>query len=104
MINVDFINHILKKFRSPHLSIYITDAETRILSATNEERIGKTSRTANYIISIMHPATIESNEAESTDSGVVIYGAPVIEANNLFGTVIVRGPAGQRSKPGIPLE
>lgn len=100
MINVDFINHILEKFRSPHLSIYITDAETRILSATNEERIGKTSRTASYIISIMHPATIESNEAEATDSGAVVYGAPVMEANNLFGTVIVRGPAGSAVQTG----
>ncbi|HHW11373.1 MAG TPA: hypothetical protein GXX33_00010 [Firmicutes bacterium] len=100
MINVDFINHILEKFRSPHLTIYITDAETRILSATNEERIGQTSRTASYIISIMRPATIESNAAESTDAGVVVYGTPVMKENNLFGTVIVRGPAGAAVQTG----
>lgn len=100
MINVDFLNHILDKFRSPQLSIYITDAETRILSATNEERIGKTSRTASYIISIMHPATIESNGADPTELGLVVYGAPVMEANDLFGTVIVRGPAGAAVQTG----
>lgn len=90
MVNIEFINHILEKFHSPNLSVYITDAQTRILSATNEERIGKTSRTASYIISIMRPATIK--ESEKVDSSSVVYGAPIMEANTLFGAVIVRGP------------
>ena len=92
LMNTDFLNYVLSKHAFESFVIHITDNTTRILASTDEKRIGDNSSTAQYIVQVMRPSTIESLAEDN--SNIVLYGTPVLFNKELCGTVIVRGPAG----------
>ena len=94
IINTDFLNYVLSKYAQADTTIHITDATTRILASTNMERVGDNSRTAQYIIQVMRPSTIESMaEDKSNTHDRITYGTPILFDKEICGTVIVQGPA-----------
>lgn len=94
LMNTDFLNYVLSKYTQTTSVIHITDTTTRILASTDEKRIGENSNTAQYIVQVMRPSTIESMmEDKTTIPDIAIYGTPVFFDKELCGTVIVRGPA-----------
>jgi carbohydrate diacid regulator len=93
LMNTDFLNFVLSKYTSTSSIIHITDTSTRILASTDEKRVGNNSNTAQYIVQVMRPATIESMVDDKTVSDTVLYGTPVFFDKELCGTVIVRGPS-----------
>lgn len=105
MVDVKFYSFLLKKYGDPNAQIYITDAGTRILAATEEEKIGSLGHTAEYIIRIQKPATIEQKPAAPAPggAGVVTYGTPVYQGSNIWGTVIVTAPGPTAAQVGDTL-
>lgn len=93
-MNPDLLNHALVRFTSPGWVIHITDASARILASTDEKRMGTASSTAQYIVKVQRPASIESasDDAAVGESSAVRYGAPVFVDEELAGAVIVSGP------------
>lgn len=97
-----FLNKILEKISDPSADIIITDNLTRILAATRQERIGRKDKTAGYIISIARAASID--DAAGADSGQILYGAPILDQGQIWGTVVVSGPSPSAAQHGVNLK
>lgn len=106
MVDINFLNFIVKKYQTPDSEISITDYGTRILAATEEQKIGTRDQTAEYILRIQQSATIAQNTIGSSLSADnrVTYGAPVYAYSDLWGTVIVSAPAALASQLGGTLQ
>jgi len=94
IMNSDFLLKVLQKYATADIQIHITDASTRILASTDQNRIGLSSNTAQYIVRSMRSAVIESGGHSSFEGGgqeTVTYGTPFFFENELCGTVIARG-------------
>ena len=94
-MNPELLNLALSRFAAPEWIIHITDSGARILASTSENRIGTTSSTAQYVLKVQRPASIESaaDMASGADSAPAMhYGTPVFAGEELVGTVIVHGP------------
>lgn len=92
-MNKDFLNYVLSKYTQTSAIIYITDTTTRILASTDVSRIGGNSRTAQYIVQVMRPSTIESIvDGNDSSSDRITYGTPIFYDKELCGTIIVQAP------------
>jgi carbohydrate diacid regulator len=98
LLNSEFLEFIIVKYVSEDLIIHITDGEAHILVSTDPKRAGTLSSTAQYILQVMHPASIESPGQEQGRREA--YGTPVYFNKELCGSVVVRGPVETASKQG----
>ncbi|MBQ6427066.1 MAG: helix-turn-helix domain-containing protein [Clostridia bacterium] len=96
MIDTIYLQLLLSKYREEQVRIYITDMSTRIIAATEEERIGSSGTTAAYILRIRHAAIIDNPGEEDGRNDVTTYGVPYMEGGEVAGAIIVHAP-GQRS-------
>ncbi|WP_101910114.1 PucR family transcriptional regulator [Marasmitruncus massiliensis] len=105
-MDVQFLNQLLEKYRAGSARIYITDASTRILAATEEERVGTVGRTAEYIIGIRRQATIDNGRFTGVDEAAnfVTFGTPILENGQLWGAVIVHAPVPLAAQLGNTLQ
>lgn len=107
MVDVPFLNRLIERHRSENAQIYITDNTTRILAATQEERVGTKGRTAGYILGIGHAAAIDNAAIvglPAQDVGSITYGTPIQERGVFWGAVIVHAPASQAAQIGNTLK
>lgn len=71
-----FLNTLIQKFNKDEVFLYITDNHAHILASTNIDKIGSTSTTARYILTIHHAASIMGSPNSSNTN--FRYGIPVI--------------------------
>lgn len=98
MIDVNFLNYLVKKYQTPEAKICITDSSTRVLAATEEHLIGIHDQTAGYILRIQQPATITQSTSASSSNQFVTCGIPIHRGSEFWGTVIVMAPAALSSQ------
>jgi len=98
LLNSEFLEFLIVKYVNKGLVIHITDEEARVLVSTDPKRPGTVSSTAQYILQVMHPASIEI-PGQQPGRGEA-YGTPVYFSKELCGSVVVHGPAETASKQG----
>lgn len=91
-LNVSFLNTVITKYYNKECIIHITDTTSKIIASSDKERIGTVSSTAIYINKVQR-ATSMANPDSSKDTYSSVYGVPVLADDEIYGTVIVRGPA-----------
>ena len=99
LLNSEFLEYIILKYMIGKLIIHITDEEAHILVSTDPKRKGTKSSTAQYILQVMHPATI-GNPGQEPEKLTVAYGTPIHYNKELCGAVVVNGPEDIASHQG----
>jgi carbohydrate diacid regulator len=84
------------KYVNEDTIIHITDGEAHILASSDSKRTGTKSSTAQYILQVLHPASIESPGQNQREA----YGTPVYFNKELCGSVVVHGPSNTASRQG----
>lgn len=94
-MDAKFCSLLIGKYGRPDARIYITDSNTRIMASTEEERIGTLGHTAEYVLQIQKPASIERsgrNESSGEEKAGTTFGTPVRNGEDVWGTVVVTAP------------
>lgn len=84
-----FLNLLIQKHSLTNVEIYIADTNSRIIASNQEQRIGEIGNTARYIQSILHAASIQSNQPEL--KAIIYHGIPVFFKDSLVYIVVVKG-------------
>jgi carbohydrate diacid regulator len=87
LLNSEFLEFIITKYVSGDMVIHITDGEAHILASSDPKRTGTKSSTAQYILQVLRPTSIESPGQNQKEA----YGAPVYLNKELCGSVVVHG-------------
>ncbi|MDR1587657.1 MAG: helix-turn-helix domain-containing protein [Treponema sp.] len=96
LLNSEFLEFIIVKYVNSDMIIHITDEEAHILASSDPKRLGAKSSTAQYILQVLHPASIESPGQSRKEA----YGAPIYLNKELCGSVVVHGPADTALRQG----
>ena len=87
-MELEFFEQLIKKYENDTREIYITNEESKIITANKLERLGSIGITAKYIITTMKPSTIQSQNANSEE--LINYGVPIIIDEKLLYIVVLK--------------
>ena len=88
ILELDFFEQLIKKYENDIKEIYITNEESKIITASKSERLGSIGLTAKYIISTMKPTTIQSQNPNGEE--LINYGIPIIIDEKLLYIIVLK--------------
>ena len=87
MLNIKFIKNMLEKYSFINTDVYITDESANIVASNEEDKIGGTSITAQYVINILKSTAIK----DDVNQDIFSYADVIVFNDTLYGAIVCHG-------------